>query len=360
MMNRDIFDELFVLELANNHWGSVQRGINIIESYGKIVRFNNIRAAMKLQFRDMDTFVHKDFRDRQDVRYIKKTMDTRLSRDDFARLVETIRRNNMIPMATPFDEASVDFCVELKLPFLKLASSDVNDWVLIEKMARTRLPVLASMGGSSEKDVDDLVTFFENRKIPMALNHCVSIYPSEDGELELNQIDYLRNRYPGHTIGFSTHEHRDWTYSVVIAYAKGARTFERHVDIDDGQYPVTPYCSLPQHVDRWFKAFKKAKEMCGPPGTEKRFVPQKEMEYLQGLVRGVYAKTDLPVGHHLDDDDVYMAIPLQKGQLSCRELIRGEVLLRPVPKDKPLLIDDIESPYAHNDELKATIFARGL
>lgn len=360
MTNRDIFDELFVLELANNHWGSVQRGINIIESYGKIVRFNNMRAAMKLQFRDVDTFVHRDFRDRQDVRYIKKTMDTRLSREDFGRLVEVIRRNNMIPMATPFDEASVDFCVELKLPILKLASSDVNDWVLIEKMARTRLPVIASMGGSSEKDVDDLVTFFENRKIPFALNHCVSIYPSEDAELELNQIDYLRNRYPGHTIGFSTHEHRDWTYSVVIAYAKGARTFERHVDIDDGQFTVTPYCSLPQHVDRWFKAFKKAKEMCGPPGSEKRFVPQKEMEYLQGLVRGVYARVDLPVGHQLDDDDVYMAIPLQKGQLSCRELIRGEVLLRPVSKDKPLMIDDIESPYAHNDELKSTIFARGL
>ena len=46
-----------------------------------------------------------------------------------------------------------------------------------------------------------MVTFFENRHIPLAINHCVSIYPSEDADLELNQIDYLKRRYPDVTIG---------------------------------------------------------------------------------------------------------------------------------------------------------------
>ena len=82
------------------------------------------------------------------------------------------------------------------------------------------------------KDLDDLVTFFHNRNIPLAINHCVSIYPSEDRELEMNQIEFLRDRYPSHTIGFSTHEYSDWTSSMLIAYAKGARTFERHIDIE--------------------------------------------------------------------------------------------------------------------------------
>jgi len=43
----------------------------------------------------------------------------------------------------------------------------------------------------------------------------------------LNQIDFLRDRYPGHTIGWSSHECTDWSSSIAIAYAKGARTFER-------------------------------------------------------------------------------------------------------------------------------------
>ena len=91
---------------------------------------------------------------------------------------------------------SVDLCVNLGIQIIKLASSDLNDWFLIEKIAKTRKPVIASTGGSSLKDIDDLVTFFENRNIPLAINHCVSLYPTEDSELELNQIDFLRNRYP--------------------------------------------------------------------------------------------------------------------------------------------------------------------
>ena len=218
--------------------------------------------------------------------------------------------------------------------------------MLIEKIAAAKKPVIVSTGGSSLKDIDDLVQFFDNRRIPLAINHCVSLYPSEDHELEMNQIDFLRERYPEHVIGFSTHECHDWTSSMLIAYAKGARTFERHVDIDSDGVKVSPYCSLPDQVDQWFKTFHQAKAMCGAPGTQRRLLPRKEIEYLDALVRGVYAKADLPEGHILGDDDVYLAIPLQKGQISCRELMRGEVLLKPIRKDAPILIDAIDSPYA--------------
>ena len=51
-IRRDIFDGLFVLELANNHWGSLERGKRIVDDFAKVVRYNNVRAAIKLQFRD--------------------------------------------------------------------------------------------------------------------------------------------------------------------------------------------------------------------------------------------------------------------------------------------------------------------
>jgi len=60
-INRDIFDELFVLELANNHWGSLERGLKIITDFSRIVRFNNVRASIKLQFRDVDNFILEIF-----------------------------------------------------------------------------------------------------------------------------------------------------------------------------------------------------------------------------------------------------------------------------------------------------------
>jgi N-acetylneuraminate synthase len=304
--------------------------------------------------------VHRDFRDRTDIRYIKKTLDTQMSAEEYAALVDATRKAGCVTMATPFDEASVDLCQELGVQIIKIASSDLNDWMLIEKIATARKPVIVSTGGSSLKDIDDLVTFFENRNIPLAINHCVSLYPSENTDLQLNQIDFLTRRYPNHTIGYSTHEYHDWTASITLAYAKGARTFERHVDIEDEGVPVSPYCSLPEQVDTWFKAWQTAKEMCGPSGDSWKVSSPKEIEYLDALVRGVYAVRDLPPGHALRDEDVYLAIPLQKGQISCRELMRGEVLMRPVAAHAPIGIEDIDSPYANNSYLKQTILDRGL
>jgi len=359
MIDKDIFEDLFVLEMANNHLGNVERGLKIIGEFAQVVRFNNIRATIKLQLRDVEKFVHHDFLQSTD-RYIQKTLSTRLSDSDYAALVKAIRQAGCMPTATPFDERSVDLCSELGIQILKIASSDLNDWILIEKIATTKKPVVVSTGGSSLKDLDDVVTFFANRNIPLAINHCVSLYPSEDSHLEMNQIDFLRSRYPNNTIGFSTHECTDWTNSILIAYAKGARTFERHIDIDSDGMKVSPYCSLPHQIDQWFKSFHKAREMCGAPGTQKRIPSKDEIKYLDTLVRGVYAKEDLPEGHSLTDEDVYLAIPLQKGQLSCRELMRGEVLLNAVKKDGPIRIDDIESPYSQIPSLRQTIYNRGI
>jgi sialic acid synthase SpsE len=363
-MNHIIFEDLFVLEMANNHYGQLDRALKIVREYSRIVRFNNVRAAIKFQLRDVDSFIHQDFRDRTDIRYIKKTIDTQMPRENFIALTEAIKKAGCIPMATPFDERSVDFCVELALPIIKLASSDVNDWELIEKIAKTRKPMICSTGGTSLKDLDDLVTFCENRNLPLAINHCVSLYPCEDNDLELNQIDFLRNRYPNHVIGLSTHEYHDWDASLQIAYAKGARTFERHIDIDADGKPVSPYCSVPSQIDSWFKAFNRAKTMCGGSGDTRRNVSDHEAKYLNALVRGVYAKRDLPKGHVLQredmEGDVYLAIPLQKGQISCRELMSGETLQTPIKKDQPVMIDAIDSAYAYHDELKKLIYDRGI
>jgi N-acetylneuraminate synthase len=157
--DKETFENLFVLELANNHLGKVHRGLKIIRDFGTVVRYNNVRAAIKLQFRDVDNFIHDAFKN-ADSRYIKKTMSTKLSLAEFTTLVDEIKNVSCIPMATPFDEASVDMCVHFDMPIIKVASSDVNDWPLLEKIASTRRPTIISTGGASEKDLDDVVAFF--------------------------------------------------------------------------------------------------------------------------------------------------------------------------------------------------------
>jgi N-acetylneuraminate synthase len=357
-MDSKIFENLFVLEMANNHWGSLSRGKKIVREFAKIVRRNNIKAAIKLQFRDVDNFVHKDFKNEGEdkslldlpkrSRYIQKTKKTKLSYDEFNELVEYIKKQNCIPMSTPFDEKSVNWCVTMDLPIIKIASSDINDWLLINQIAKTKKPVIISTGGANIKQISDVVTFFDNRNIPIAINHCVSKYPSEDYELELHQIDYLKEKFPDKTIGLSTHEYNDWFSSMYISYAKGARTWERHIDIpyteNDEQKEVSKYCSLPNQVDKWFTAFNKAVTMCGTSDEERRIIDEKESNYLQSLYRGLYLKRDMKKGQTIRIKDLYSAIPYQKeiNQITSREYFDNEfVLINDISKDSPLTLSDI-------------------
>jgi N-acetylneuraminate synthase len=352
-----IFNNLFVLELANNHWGSVTRGKKIIKEFAKVVKDNNIKASIKLQFRDVDSFIHKDFQAKKEknltslpkrLRYIEKTSQTKLSSQEFEDLVLYIKDNGCIPMATAFDEPSVDLCVKFDMPIIKVASSDLNDWILLQKIAATKKPIILSTGGANEKQIDDSVKFFLNRKIPIALNHCVSKYPSEDNELELDQIDYLKNQYPDLTIGLSTHEYHDWHSSMLISYAKGARTWERHIDIpypkNHIQKEVSPYCSLPHQIDEWFKAFHTAQSMCGTANVERRTIDSKEIEYLESLYRGLYLKKNIKKGSKITINDLYSAIPYQKeiGQFTSRNFIEKDCIAnKNLKKDNPLTINDI-------------------
>ena len=362
--DKDLFENLFVLEIANNHLGNLERGLKIIRDHATVARYNNIKVAIKLQFRDVDEFVHPDFKGNTELRYVKKTEDTKLSKDCFIQMIEEIRNLGAIPMATPFDEASVDLCVEFDLKIIKIASSDMNDWALLEKITSTRRPVIASTGGASEKDLDDLVRFFENRDIPLALNHCVSLYPSEDTELDLDQIDYLKRRYPSHVIGLSTHEYNDWHSSMLISYGNGARSWERHIDINYEDVQISSYCSLPHQCDEWFKAFHKAQQMCGGKSNSRRTISSKESQYLDALVRGVYARKDIEMGYIFSNEtfnrDFYLAIPLRKGQLSCREVMNGERLITGIKANEYLTVNHIDGPYNENESLKSLILNRGL
>jgi N-acetylneuraminate synthase len=355
----DIFKNLFVLELANNHWGSVERGKQIIKDFALEVVKNKVRAAIKLQFRDVDNFVHIDSLSKgkdsdllslqKKDRYIQKTLRTKLSYEDISILVSYIKNLGCITMATPFDEKSVEWCTQLNISIIKVASSDINDWFLLNKIAETKKPVIISTGGANDKQIDDVVKFFKNRNIPLAINHCVSKYPTEDYNLELNQIDYLKQKYPNNTIGFSTHEYNDWEASMFISYAKGARTWERHIDIPypagHEQKDVSKYCSLPEQIDTWFKSFQKAEMMCGGFDNKRRIIDNTESNYLFSLYRGLYLNKDLPSGHKITSEDVYAAIPYLKeiNQITSREFSNNYYILnKSLKKDSPLTSRDIQ------------------
>lgn len=335
-------DSLFVFDLANNHQGSVEHGSAIIRTIAAAVRRHGVRGVIKFQFRDLDTFIHPAERVDSKNKHIPRFLSTRLAWSQFRQLYDLIRAEGLIPMTTPFDERSVDVAVEMGFDILKVASCSAQDWPLLEKISRAGKPVVFSTGGCTLADIDNLASFFEHRAVDFAIMHCISVYPTPPELCVLNQIDTLRARFPGRPIGWSTHEDQDEVAPVQIAYAKGARIFERHVGMEAADVKLNAYSSNPDQIDRWLEGYRKAKALCGPATRPPASAAEKEA--LNGLWRGIYAKHTLPAGSVVKREDVYFCMPCGEGQLHSGQFRDGMRLLTDVAADRPLEEKSLELP----------------
>lgn len=311
-----VLDRLFIFEMANNHQGSVEHGRRIIDAMAEITARHHINAGVKFQFRDLDTFIHPAFRDRKDVQHISRFMSTRLTRDEFADLVAYTKERGLLAIATPFDEASVQLCLDFDLDIIKVASCSVSDWPLLEAVAGAGKPVITSTGGASLADIDKVVSLFSHKGGAFGLMHCVGVYPTPPELLHLSVIRRLRRRYPGVPIGYSGHEAPDALEPVIVAVSTGALLLERHVGVKTSEVKLNAYSMNPEQTEAWVEAAKRA-WIIG--GEEQKSVSHEEQSSLDSLKRGTYVRRPVQRGQVIARDDVYFAVPLQEGQMTSGE-----------------------------------------
>jgi len=311
--------KLVVLEMANNHMGDVEHGRKVISEFGKVCRqFPAFKFAFKLQYRDLDTFIHPSMKGRDDIKYIKRFSETKLNRADFDNLVSKIREEGFLAMSTPFDNASISTIVDQGLNILKIASCSFTDWPLLEEAAATKLPIIASTAGAEIEDIDRVVSFLTNRNKEFAIMHCVGEYPTADEKMHISQIDLLRQRYPTLRIGFSTHENPDNTDIVKMAVAKGASIFEKHVGLQTDKYQLNAYSASPSQIKSWLEAASYAIAVCGE-GEKRLPVNEAERSSLRSLRRGVFLRHDIEAGRNITKEDVYFAFPPEDGQVTAND-----------------------------------------
>ncbi|MBQ8167093.1 MAG: N-acetylneuraminate synthase family protein [Lachnospiraceae bacterium] len=331
----NIFDGLYIFEMANSHQGMVEHGVDIIREMAKIARKHNIKAAVKLQFRNLETFIHPNYKGRTDVKHIPRFESTRLSYEQFSQLVDAIHEEGLIAMSTPFDEDGVEWCMDMGVDIIKIASCSALDWPLLTEAAQTRKPLIISTGGKTLSDIDKLYNFFSHRGCNFAFLHCIAEYPAPEDQLQLDFIDRLNKRYPDVTIGYSGHENPDDTTVPMLAIAKGSKILERHVGLPTDTITLNAYSMNPAQADKWVEAGEKAKLICGLKKKDKH-ISQAELDSLRSLMRGVYVKKDVAAGTELSWDDVYFAMPCQDKQMTSGEFEDGLVTTRDYKADQPL------------------------
>ena len=107
-----------------------------------------------------------------------------------------MKKNDLLTACTPFDENSVNVIEKSKFDFLKIASVSSNDFSLLKRVVKNKIPKIISTGGLNLFEIDKIVRLMKKYSQTFSLMHCISIYPSEDFDLQISFIKSLKKRYP--------------------------------------------------------------------------------------------------------------------------------------------------------------------
>jgi N,N'-diacetyllegionaminate synthase len=132
-------------------------------------------------------------------------------------------------ICSPFSNLAVDWLEEIGIKQYKIGSGEVNNFLILEKIAKTGKPVILSSGMSSYDELDQTVAFLKERNVDFSILQCTTAYPTQPEQYGLNVIQELKNRYKV-KIGFSDHSAKIET--CIAATALGADILEFHIVFD--------------------------------------------------------------------------------------------------------------------------------
>jgi N,N'-diacetyllegionaminate synthase len=161
--------------------------------------------------------------------------------EQWAGLAEHAREKSLLFLSSPFSEEAIDLLNELDMPAWKVASGEVNNPLLWERILKTRLPIILSTGMSTFEEIDQSVGLIKSNQVAFAVLQCTSKYPVLPEEIGLNLIPHFRSRYSC-PVGLSDHSGK--LYAGLAAATLGANIIEVHVTFNREMFGPDVQASL--------------------------------------------------------------------------------------------------------------------
>ena len=222
---------LFIAEVGQNHQGDLECIFEYIKTFA-LAGAN----AIKFQKRDnrflFDSSKYDAPYDHENAfgsTYGQHREFLELKPEWLPEIKAACEAENVLFMCTPFDEPSLELLIKNGVDILKVASFDLGNIPLLDKMASTGKPIVMSIGGGRAHQIEASINALEQAS-EKAILHCVSEYPCPPERLGLDNIETLISLYPDIPIGLS--DHFNGTLSGPLGYMKGARIFEKHVTLN--------------------------------------------------------------------------------------------------------------------------------
>jgi len=239
--------------------------------------------------------------------------------------------------ASVFDSLGLQRLARLGAPYVKVASTDLNNYPLLAQVAASRFTALVSTGMSTIGEIEQAVEVFSKASAldRLVLLHCVSVYPCPLADARLYMVSVLKREF-GVPIGFS--DHTLSTEASCIAVSLGARVIEKHYTVDKSLPGFDHAHALdPEELTSFVAAVRGALSAC-TPGNEKLTAAEKITSIRAR--RGIYAARDLEPGNVIAEDDLLIVRP--RAALAPGDLDRvvGETVSRSIRQYEPLDLQD--------------------
>ncbi len=253
MLNKikNIFDQrnkrtFVVAEMSANHSSNISNAFKIID-HAKIIGVDAIKIQLYKANRITINSSKKDFKIKnkswkkyKNLFNLYKKAETPFAWYDT--LSRYCKKKKIILFSSVFDLDTVDFLEKKNCPIYKIASPEITDIPLLEKVAKTGKPIIISTGLASKKDLDLAVnTLKKNKCRKIVILKCTSAYPAPLNELNLAAIKTLKNRYKT-IVGFS--DHSLGVVAPTIAVSLGAKVIEKHINLEKNKISVDDFFSL--------------------------------------------------------------------------------------------------------------------
>lgn len=326
-----------IAEIGNNHNGSFKRAIELIDSAAEAGA-----DCVKFQMRNLASVYRQRSIERQGedlgTEYVLDLLDRfELSRKEHADLSQYCRNKDILYMCTPWDSDSVVMLENLEVPAYKVASADLTNLPLIDKLISTKKPLILSTGMSSEKEIQTTTNFLNAQKADFALLHCNSTYPAPFYDINLNWMEKLQKIHP--LVGYSGHE-RGISVSIA-AVSLGAKIIERHFTFDRNMEGPDHSASLqPEEFKMLVDGIREVEQALGTGLIRK--VSQGEMINRENLAKSLVAARDLAKGTIIESQHVNVLSPgLGLSAQSYGELL-GRKILRDMSKEDYFYPSDLQ------------------
>lgn len=240
--------------------------------------------------------------------------------------------------STPFSKEEVDLLMKLNVPFIKVASMDMNNLELLKYMAKQQKPIILSTGMSTLAEIEKAIEVIEGEgNNQIVLLHCISIYPPAYEDINLNNIPMLEKTF-GYPVGFS--DHTIGTSIPLAAVTLGSCIIEKHFTLDKDM-PGWDH-EISADPSELKVICEESKNIVKSLGSFKRIVSEAEKEKLKKFRRSIIIARDMKKGEEIKLEDLEFKRPGTGIRPDEVKYVIGKKLMRDIEKDEILKWEDIK------------------